>query len=79
MNKIYLTEEGKKEIEAKIDELNRFIQDPDSIFTYPLLFNHCQIMIDVHELTLSSATIAPDPNVPLEDYLKSITIKKTKK
>jgi hypothetical protein len=74
--KIYLTEEGKKEIEAKIDELNRFIQDPDSIFTYPLLFNECQIMIDVNKQILSSATIAPDPSVPLEDY---ITNKKTKK
>jgi hypothetical protein len=60
MKGIYLTAEGKKEIEAKIDELNRFIQDPDSIFTYPLLFNQCQIMIDVDKQILSSAIILPD-------------------
>ena len=60
MKGIYLTAEGKKEIEAKIAELNRFIQDPDSIYKYPLLFNECQIMIDVDKQILSSATILPD-------------------
>jgi hypothetical protein len=59
MKGIYLTEQGKKEIESKIAELNRFIQDPDSIYKYPLLFNECQIMIDVDKQILSSATILP--------------------
>ncbi len=63
MKGIYLTEEGKKEIEAKIDELNGFIQEPDSIFT----FNECQVMIDAYKEILSSATILPDEVEKLND------------
>jgi hypothetical protein len=53
---------GKKlsnEHREKMSNSKRFIQDPDSIYKYPLLFNECQIMIDVDKQILSSATILP--------------------
>jgi hypothetical protein len=55
MKGIYLTEEGKKEIEAKIDKINGVIQDPDvPVSQYAI----GRIMIDAYKEILS-ATILP--------------------
>jgi hemoglobin-like flavoprotein len=56
MKGIYLTEEGKKEIEAKIDKINGAIQDLDvPVSQYAI----GRIMIDAYKEILSSATILP--------------------
>ena len=56
MKGIYLTEQGKKEIEAKIDKINGVIQDPDvPVRQYAI----GRIMIDAYKEILSSATILP--------------------
>jgi len=55
MKGIYLTEQGKQEIEAKIIELDRLKKEPDAILT----FNEYQRIIDVYKQILKSATILP--------------------
>jgi hypothetical protein len=55
MKEIYLTKEGKQEIEAKIKELDRLKREPDAILT----FNEYQRIIDVYKEILQSATILP--------------------
>jgi hypothetical protein len=55
MKGIYLTAEGKQEIEAKIKELDRLKREPDAILT----FNEYQRIIDVYKEILQSATILP--------------------
>jgi hypothetical protein len=55
MKGIYLTQEGKQEIEAKIAQLNKWKIEPDAFFT----LSEYQRMIDVYKEILSSATILP--------------------
>lgn len=55
MKGIYLTEEGKKEIEAKIAELEQNQKDTKTDFDW----NQCVIEKNVYKTILSSATILP--------------------
>jgi hypothetical protein len=65
MKGIYLTEEGKQEIEAKIAQLNIMKREPDAYLT----FIEYQKMIDLYKEILSSATI-----LPVENSLNDIPI-----
>jgi len=58
MNGIYLTEEGKKEIEAKIAELQKENELPTHA-AIPSLYKYYQGRIDMLQEILSSATILP--------------------
>jgi hypothetical protein len=55
MNGIYLTEQGKKEIEAKMTELEKLKNDTQAT----LEWNEAVVMINVYKEILSSATILP--------------------
>jgi len=55
MKGIYLTQEGKQELEAKITELDKLKREPNTILT----FNEYQRIIDVYKKILESATILP--------------------
>jgi len=55
MNGIYLTEQGKQEIEAKIAELKTELEEEMN----PFIYTSANAALDVYNKILSSATILP--------------------
>jgi len=72
MNGIYLTQEGKQDIEAKIAEL-------ESINTWSsskMQINNNEVIIAIYKTILSSATILPvEDSWNKLDYIASLNVK----
>jgi hypothetical protein len=72
MKGIYLTQEGKQELEAKIAEIKNIKKDIESINGDTSGINYALIM---HENILSSATILPVAEYWDEALFKAIAVK----